>query len=102
MKQTIGMMDLEVSRYSFRTKPAFVHRKVIAWLDADYVIVFHEQVHSTLDRAIRAVCGDDAIDHPISAPTVVGCVVKMRAIRLDDLVQMFNFTHEVSRSMREP
>src|SRR6185369_9624502 len=99
MKQTIGMMHLQVSGYTFRTKPSFVNGKVIARLDANHVIVFNEQVHSALDGAIGTVSGHDAIDHAIGAPAAVRRVVKVRAKLLDDLIQMFDFTHE---SIREP
>src|SRR5829696_5833225 len=89
------MMHLQVSCYSFRTKPAFINWKVIARLNTDHVIVFDEQVHSTLNRAIWAVSGYYAIDHSIRAPAVMRGVVEMRAVCLDDLIKMFDFTHDL-------
>ena len=86
MKQTIRMMYLQVSRHAFRTKPAFVNRKVIARLDTDDVIVLDEQVHPALHGAVRAMRRHHAIDHAIRTPAAVWRVVQVRAItpRLSD------------------
>src|SRR5215218_446137 len=89
------MMDLQVSRYSFWAESSFVNREVIAGLKTHHVIVFDKQVHSALNCAIRAVSGHHAIDHSIRAPAIMRCVVKMRTIRLNDLIQMFDSTHDV-------
>src|SRR5678816_2785099 len=95
MKQAIRMMDLEVSRYSFRTQAPFVDGKVVTRLHAHNVIVFDQQIHTALHRAIRTVSGHDAIDHAISTPTIMRRVMQMRTIRLDDLFQMFDSTHDL-------
>jgi len=60
------------------------------------VIVFDEQVHSALNRAIRAVCGHDTIDHAIRAPAIVWRIVKMRSKLLDDLIQVFDLIYPVA------
>jgi len=86
-------MDLQVSCYTFGAKPSFINRKVIARLNTHDVIVFNKEVHSALNRAIRAVRRHHAIDHSIRAPATVRRVVKMRSIRLNDLIEMFDFTH---------
>src|ERR1041385_4094263 len=99
MKQPIGMMNLEISCYTFRTQPSFINRKVVARLNSDHVIVFNEQVHSALNCAIRAMSGHDAIDHAIRAPAVVRSIVQVRTKLVDDLIQMFDSTHE---SILEP
>ena len=99
MKQTIRMMDLQVSSHAFRAKPAFINGKVIARLNADYMIAFNEKIHSALDCTVRAMSGHDTINDSIGAPAVVRCVVKVRAKLLDDLIQMFDSAHE---SIREP
>jgi len=89
------VVDLEVCGYAFRTKATFVDWKVVARFDADHVISFDEEIHAALNSAIRAMCRHNAIDHTICAPPIVWCVVKMRPIRLNDLIQMFDSTHNL-------
>jgi hypothetical protein len=43
-----------------------------------------------------------AIDHAIRTPSAVRRVMQMRAIRCDDLFQIFDSAHEVSEVFREP
>lgn len=88
------MMDLQVSCDSFRTKPSFINRKVVTRLDTYDVIVFNEQVHAALHCAIWTVGRHDAIDHTIRAPATMRGVVQMRPIFLNDLLEMFDSTHE--------
>src|SRR5215213_7824117 len=89
------MMDLQVSCYTFRAEPSFINRKVIAGLNTHHMIVLDEQVHSALNSAIWAVSGHHTIDHSIRAPAIMRGVVEMRTIRLNDLLQVFDFTHDV-------
>src|SRR6185369_11065161 len=99
MKQPIGMMNLQIGSHTFWTEPAFVNWKVITRLNTNNVISFDKQVHSALHCAIRAVSWHHTIDHAIRAPAAMRRVVKMRTKVLDDLIQMFDFTHQ---STREP
>src|SRR5688500_8506117 len=89
------MMDLQVGRYSFRTKPSFINGKVVTRLNTHDVIVFDEEVHSALDSAIWAVSGHHTINHAIRAPATMRRVVEMRTVHVDDLIQMFDSTHLV-------
>ena len=94
MKQSIRMMDLEVSSHSLRAQPSFIDGKVVTRLDAYDVIVFDEEVHAALHRAIRTVSRHHAIDHAVGAPATVRSVVQVRTIFLNDLIEMFDSTHE--------
>lgn len=95
MKQTIRMMDLKVSGHSFWAEPSFIDWKVVARFHSHHVLVLDEEVHSTLNSAIRAVSGHHAIDHTIRAPAIVRGVVEMGPILVDNLIQKFDFTHDV-------
>jgi hypothetical protein len=99
MKQTIRVMDLQISGYTFRTEPAFINWEIVAGLEAHDVLFFDEQIHSALHCAIWAMSRHDPIDNAIRAPAVVRGVVKVRAKLLDDPIQMFDSAHE---SIREP
>jgi hypothetical protein len=96
------MMDLQISRHALRTKPAFVNRKIVAWLEANHMVPFDEQVHSALNGAIGTMRRHYTINNTVRTPTAVGRVMKMWPIRFDDLFQVLNFTHCVSEGFRDP
>ena len=61
------MMNLQVSRDAFRAEAAFVNGEIVARLKADDVIIFDQQVHSTLHAAVRAVRRDYPVNHDLRA-----------------------------------
>jgi hypothetical protein len=60
------------------------------------MVVFYEEVHSTLHSAVRTMRGNNSIDNPIRAPAIVRGIMKVRPKRVYDLIEIFNFTHDVN------
>ena len=82
------MMNLQVSGYAFGTQPAFIDRKIVAWLETDDMIVFDQKIHAALHRAVRAMCRHDFVYHAVRTPTAVRRVMQMWTEGLDDLFEI--------------
>ena len=82
IKQSIGVMDLQICSYALWTKSAFVNWKVITRFHTDYMVLLDEQIHSTLHRAVRTMRRDNPIDYAIRTPATVRRIMKMRTKRI--------------------
>ena len=102
MQQSIGMVDLQVSRDALRAEPAFINRKIVTWLKTNNMILFDQQVHTALDSAIGTMCRDYTINYAVCTPTTVWRVMEMRPVCFNDLIQILYFAHFVSTVFREP
>src|SRR5437763_15076745 len=89
------MMNLQVGRYTLWTQTAFIHRKIVARLESDDVIVVDQEIHAALHGAVRAMRGHDLFNHAIGAPGAIRCVVQMRAEGVDDLFAIFDLAHSL-------
>jgi hypothetical protein len=102
IQQTIGVMNLEIGSYTFRTKPPLIDGKVIARLNPDHMILLNQEVHAALHGTIRTMGRHDLVNDTIRAPATMRRVMQVWPISLDDLIQMFYSAHEVPDVFREP
>src|SRR6266536_1116399 len=94
MQQTIRMMNLQVGRYTFRTQTAFIHRKIVARLETYDVVVFDQEIHAALHRAVRTVCRHHFVYYAIRAPAAVWRIMQVRSEGFDDPFEIFDFAHK--------
>ena len=78
---------------AFGTEPAFINWKVVARLNPDHMVLLNQKIHAALYAAIRAMSRHDFVDDPIRAPAAIGRVMKVGPIGLNDLIEIFYFTH---------
>ena len=95
MKQAVRVMNLQVSGYAFGAQTAFIDGKIVSWLEADDMIVFHQKIHAALHRAVRAVCRHDFVYHAVRTPAVVRRIVKMWTEDFNYLFEMLDLAHKL-------
>ncbi len=84
-QQPVGVCALQVAFYALRTQLALVERKLHPWLEADHLVVFHQQLDAALLAAEAAVGLDDAIRCAARIEPLAAGAAKVRAEPLNDL-----------------
>src|SRR5262249_48841629 len=90
----VRMMNLQVSGYAFGAKSPFINRKVISRFKSDHVVVSDEQIHPALHGTVGTMRRYDLVDDPVGPPAFVRCVMQMRTVLADDLVEIFDSAHK--------
>src|SRR5436309_15929151 len=96
MKQTIRMMHLKISGDAFRTESPFINGKIVTRLNTDNMVPLHKKIHAALYSAVRTMRRHNFVYHSICSPSTIRCIVQMRSVFVDDLIEMFDFAHEFS------
>ena len=71
IQKAVGVVNLQVSRDALRAEAALVHRKVVARLEPDDMVLLDQKIHAALHTAVRTVRGHDSVNDPVGAPAVV-------------------------------
>jgi hypothetical protein len=83
-QQPVGVRALQVAFHALGAQLAMVERKVHPWLEADHLVVLHQQLDATLLAAEAAVRLDGAIRRAARVKPLATGAAEVRAELLDD------------------